>query len=114
MNARHERIGIEVISVLGLPPVAFIELAAQMGCGYIGLSLQPMVSENPHGYPTWSLRNDPALRRETIAALRECGVSISLGEGFLAWPNKDIAETAADLDLMRELGAERVNLISID
>jgi sugar phosphate isomerase/epimerase len=114
MNTQHGRIAIEFISVLGLPPVPFVELASQMGCRYIGMGLQPMFAENPHGYPAWSLRNDPVLRRETIAALRDQGVSISLGEGFLAWPHKDIADSAADLDLMRELGAERVNLMSID
>jgi sugar phosphate isomerase/epimerase len=114
VNSKHPRIGIEFISVLGLPPVPFIELAAEMGCGYIGMALQPMFSENPHGYPAWSLRNDAALRRETLAAMRDRGVSLSLGEGFLAWPDKDIADSAADLDLMRELGAQRVNLLSID
>jgi len=113
-NVQHGRIGIEFISVLGLPPVPFVELAAEMGCRYIGMALQPMFSENPHGYPAWSLRDDAVLRRETIAALRDRGVSISLGEGFLAWPHKDIADSAADLDLMRELGAERANLLSID
>jgi sugar phosphate isomerase/epimerase len=114
MNTRHARVGIEFISVLGLPPVSFVELAAEMGCGYIGMGLQPMFLENPHGYPAWSLRNDAALRRDTIAALRNHGVSISVGEGFIARPQKDIADSVPDLDLMRELGAERVNLVSID
>lgn len=114
MNTKHGRVGIEFISALGMPPVRFVELAAELGCGYIGMALQPMFSENPHGYPAWSLRNDAVLRRETIAALRDRGVSISLGEGFLAWPRKDITDSAADLDLMRELGVERVNLMSVD
>lgn len=113
-DTKHEGIGIEFISVLGLPPVPFIELAAEMGCGYIGMALEPMFAENPHGYPAWSLRNVAALRQETIAALRDCGVSISLGEGFLAWPHTDVAHYTADLDLMRELGAERINLMSVD
>ncbi len=114
MDTQLGRIAIEFISVLGMPPGSFVEFAAQMGCRHIGMALQPMFTENPHGYPAWSLRNDPLLRRETLAALRHCGVSISLGEGFLAWPHQDIADSAADLDLMCELGAERVNLLSID
>jgi sugar phosphate isomerase/epimerase len=111
----HGRIGIEFISVLGLPPVPFIEFAAEMGCGYVGIALQPMFSENPHGYPAWSLRDDAALRRETIAAMRDRDVCISLGEGFIAWPHTDMAVAfGPDLDLMRELGAERVNLVCVD
>ena len=31
-----------------------------------------------------TLRDDPALRRETIAAMRDAGVKIGLGEGFRA------------------------------
>jgi len=114
MNKQQGRVGIEFISVLGLPPVAFVELAAELECGHIGMALQPMFRENPHGYPPWSLRSDPGLRRDTKAAMRNRGVSISLGEGFLARPDQDIGDSAADLDLMRELGAERVNLVSLD
>jgi len=69
---------------------------------------------NPHEYPTWSLRDDPKLRRELIAALAHHGVSISLGEGFLVRSGKPIADCAADLDLMAEVGAARVNILSVD
>ena len=32
-------IGIEFISVLGLPPVEFVHLAAGLGCDHVGTSL---------------------------------------------------------------------------
>ena len=73
-----------------------------------------MFAENPHGYPTWSLRRDAALRGETIAALHANNVTISIGEGFLQWPHAQVSDYVSDLDLMRELGAQRINLESLD
>jgi sugar phosphate isomerase/epimerase len=108
-----DRIGIEFISVLGMPPVDFVAVAADLGCGHIGIALEPIVRLE-HKYPRWSLRDDPALRRELVAALRDRGVSISLGEGFMAMPNKDIRDAEADLDLMGELGVGRVNMLVYD
>jgi sugar phosphate isomerase/epimerase len=108
-----DRLGIEFISVFGLPPVEFVHLAADLGCRHIGIALEPM-APNPHHYPAWSLRRDKALRRETVVALRERSVSISLGEGFLVRPGVDIAASAGDLEIMRELGVRRINTLSIE
>ncbi|MDE2597434.1 MAG: sugar phosphate isomerase/epimerase [Sphingomonadales bacterium] len=108
-----DRIGIEFISVFGLPPVDFVELAAGLGCGWIGFAPSPIVG-NPHGYPAWSLRGNASLERELAQALADNGVRIALGEGFLIRPGADIAACAADLDLMARLGAGRVNVTSIE
>lgn len=107
------RIGIESISVFGLPPVQFVNLAADLGCHYIstGLISNPY---NPLDYPAWSLRDDPTLRREMIAAMRDRDVSISLGEGFTIRPGVDVRERAGDLALMCELGVKRINAVSMD
>lgn len=107
-----ERLGIEFISVFALPPVQFVNLAADLGCRHIGMMLNPM-ADNPHGYPAWSLKNDPTLRREMVAAMRDRNVSISLGEGFFAIPGRDIRNSAADLELMHELGVKRICTLSI-
>jgi sugar phosphate isomerase/epimerase len=112
--SQADRIGIEFISVFGLPPVQFVELAASLGCMHIGMAPAPMLAANPHDYPIWSLREDAGLRRELKAALRDNGVSISLAEGFLAWPDRPIAQLAGDLDLMAELGAPIANIASLD
>jgi sugar phosphate isomerase/epimerase len=98
------RLGIELLSVFGLDPVAHVNLAADLGCGHISTGLT-QVPYNPHAYAPWSLREDAALRRATIAALRDRGVTISLGEGFGVRPGTDMRERGADLDLMAELGA---------
>jgi sugar phosphate isomerase/epimerase len=106
-------LGIELLTVLGLPPVPFIALAESLGCPTIstGLNQLPM---NPLGYPDYSLREDRSLRREVIAALRDTGVAIGLGEGFRVRPDADLRDCSADLDIMAELGAQRINAVSTD
>jgi sugar phosphate isomerase/epimerase len=106
-------LAIERLCVFGLPPVQFVNLAADLDCRYISIGLAPM-SYNPHGYPRWSLRDDPALRREMIAAMRDRDVSISLCEGFGVRVDSDVREYASDLDVLRELGVCRINVASSD
>jgi sugar phosphate isomerase/epimerase len=72
------------------------------------------MGDNPHGYPTWSLRDDRALRREMVAAMRDRGVSISLGEGFSVRADMNARDRAADLEAMCELGVQRINTVSMD
>lgn len=107
------RLGIENISVFGLPPVEFVSLAADLGCQHIstGLTSFPF---GIHDYPPFSLREDHALRREMIAAMHDRGVSISLGEGCTIRVGVDAASYQADLDLFVELGTERINTVSMD
>ena len=114
MTTSRDRLGIEFISVLGMPPVDYAALAGRLECRNIGIGLAPMLAENPHGYPAWSLRDDVQLRRDFRAALDAHGVSLSLGEVFLAMAGRDIADCARDLDLMRELGVAAVNVLSVD
>ncbi len=113
MKKQVRGIGIEFISVLGLPPVDFVDLAADLGCQHIGIALEPMPFY-PKRYPQWSLRNDASLRAEVIAAMRDRGVTISLGEGFLVRPGTDIGDAAVDMDVMCELRVPRVNLLSLE
>jgi sugar phosphate isomerase/epimerase len=107
------RLGIEQLSVFGLPPVQFVTLAADLGCTCISTGLTGL-PYNPHGYRTYSLRDDATLRREMFAAMRDRGVAISLGEGCTIRADRDIRDLAGDMDLMKELGAERVNTVSLD
>jgi sugar phosphate isomerase/epimerase len=107
-----DRIGIEFITGLGMDPVAFVHAVADLGCRHCGIALAPIVTIDDGA--RWSLRSDAALRRATADALAGRGVSLSVAVGFLIWPDKDIRETAGDLDLLAELGARRVNILSLD
>lgn len=110
---RMDRLGIELLSVFGLDPVAHVTLAADLGCGHISTGLT-QVPFNPHGYANWSLKDDPALRREMIAAMRDRHVTISLGEGFGVRPGVDMRDRAGDLDLMAELGAQCLGAVGME
>jgi sugar phosphate isomerase/epimerase len=108
-----DRLGIDFLSVFGMPAAQFVHLAADLGCRYIGLGIMSYGS-NPHGYPDYSL-HPPDVRRETQAALRDRGVSISMGEGFLLWPGRDFRKEAEpELDLLFELGARRICALTLD
>ena len=100
-------------TVFGLPPVEFVNLAADLGCRHIAVALTGG-PYNPHGYEPYSLRDDAGLRRRMTAAMRDRGVSISLGEGFNVRPGSDIRSAAADLDTMAGLGVTRINTVSLD
>jgi sugar phosphate isomerase/epimerase len=106
-------LGIEFISVFGLPPVDFVHLAADLGCRYISIALvgRPLKSL---GYPAFSLKDDVALRRQVLAAMDERGVGISLGEGMVIAQDADVSGLASDLDVMAELGAAQINTLSFD
>ena len=107
------RLGIEQISVFGLPPVQYVNLVADLGCSNMGIALYPF-GINPHGYPPFSLKDDPGLRRDTITALRDRNVTISIGEGFGVRADRDVSEQASEMDIMHELGAQRLNSFSMD
>jgi sugar phosphate isomerase/epimerase len=106
-------LGIERLGVFGMPPVEFAQLAAELGCDCIGMTLASTPGYNPHRYPDWSLRDDPALRRETLAACRDRGLRISVVEGFSVMPGQDMRVFAGDLDLVRELECDRIAVVSI-
>jgi sugar phosphate isomerase/epimerase len=113
------RLGIEMLTLLGMPPVEHVKLAAELGCvsistGLSGLPLARFGYAELSLYPAWSLEDDPALRREMRAALRDTGVHIGLGEGFGVRPDADLRDRASGLDIMAELGALRVNAVSME
>jgi sugar phosphate isomerase/epimerase len=113
------RLGVEMLTLLGMPPVEYVKLAAELGCvsvstGLTGLPLTMFGITDFAPYPMWSLRDDPALRREMIAAMRDTGVKIGLAEGFSAKSDADVSAFAADLDIFAELGALRLNAICME
>jgi sugar phosphate isomerase/epimerase len=108
------QLGIERLGLFGMPPPQIVTLAADLGCQCVGIGLAPAPGGyNPDGHAAWSLRDDPALRRETVAAAQGSGVRIAIVEGFAVMPDRDMRGFAGDLDLVAELGCERINAVSI-
>ena len=108
-----DRLGIEALSVFDLPPVEFVDLAADLGCRYITIFLRAVASV-PLGYPVFTLKNDAGLRRNMRAAMSHRGVTISLGDGFLVLPGAEMRSFRGDLDILAELGVSRINVVSLD
>jgi sugar phosphate isomerase/epimerase len=107
------RLGIETISAFGLPPVRYVNLAADLGCANISTGLF-QIHINPHGYPSFNLLEDAALRREMNAAMRDRGVSVSLAEGLTVKPGIDARDRTAEFDAFAQLGAQRINVVSLE
>ncbi len=113
------RLGIEMLTLLGMPPVEHVKLAAELGCvsistGLTSLPLSMFGLQDLDCYAAWSLESDAALRRELKAALRDTGVHIGLGEGFRVRTDGDVRDRGAGLDIMAELGARRINAVSME
>jgi sugar phosphate isomerase/epimerase len=106
-------LAVGFLSVFALPPVEFVSLAADLGCRYIStiVQAQPLV---PLGFPPFSLKDDPALRKDLLAAMNDRGVTISLGDGFLVLPGAEMRNFCMDLDVLAELGVPRINVVSLD
>lgn len=107
------RLGIEMLTVLGLPPLEFVHFAADFDCPNISILLATSPA-SPKDSPAFNLITDNALRREVAAALRDRGVSITLGEGFLLREGGDIQDLTVQFAPMLELGIKRINIVSID
>jgi sugar phosphate isomerase/epimerase len=106
-------LGLEHQTVFGLPPIEFVHLAADLDCKFIAIVLD-QGPYNPHSYAPYSLRDDRALRRRMVSALRDRGVSIALGEGIYVHSGSDIRTSATDLDIMAELGVAMINTVTMD
>ena len=109
-----DRLGIEMLSVFGMPPIDYVHLTADLGCRYITAGLVGFAPVKTLGYPAFSLRDEPQLRKDLLAAMDHRGVSISLGEGLLIAPGVDVRSYAADLDVMAELRIPRINTVSLE
>jgi sugar phosphate isomerase/epimerase len=107
------RLSLDILTVMGMEPLAYIRLAADLGCDYVGMQLAP-VTTLPELYPNWSLRDNARLVRDVKSALADHGLSIYLGEGFLLRFDTDMRDFAADLDVLAEIGARSANICCFD
>lgn len=106
-------LGLDFISGLAMPPVAFVELAADLGCSSVSLGVNP-ITANPHDYAPWSLVEDAALLRAVKAAMAANGVTMSAGEGCFIMPGLHVAAHARALDVFADLGARLVSVVILD
>lgn len=102
MNERA--FSLAALTVLELSPPAMIEVAAQAGYSHVGLRLIPATPEEHH----FALVADPALRRETLARLRDTGIRVLDVEILRLKPETRVADFEAVLATGAEFGASEV------
>ncbi len=107
------RLGLELLTVLGLPPLEFVHFAADLDCPNISILLATS-PVGPKNAPEFNLITETARRRAVAAALRDRGVSITLGEGFLLREGGEIHNLTVQFAPMLELGVKRINVVSVD
>ena len=113
------RLGIEMLTLLGMPPVEHVRLAAELGCSHVsmgpsGLPMAQFGITDWKMFPYWSIDSNPVLRRDLKNTLADTGIRIALGEGFRVREDGEVRDRASGLDIMAELGAERINAVSME
>jgi sugar phosphate isomerase/epimerase len=103
-------LGIAHLTAIDMAPPALIEAAAQAGFDAVGLRLLRVTDDSP-GYP---LMDDPAAMRDTLAAMRATGVTVSDIEFVRITPETNIADLSGLLDAGQALGARHVIVAPYD
>jgi sugar phosphate isomerase/epimerase len=107
------RLGIDAQTVFGMPPIEYVNLAADLGCSHIGAALVP-VPWRLARFADWSVRDDVQLRRDLLAVLRDRDISLLQAEGFSVRQALDVGSYAADLDIFAELGAVQASGVCME
>ena len=111
----NSSLGIDRLGVFGMPPVQLIELAADLGCDSVRVGLlRPLRATIRTNIRRGRCETILRCAAKTIAAQQRCSVRIAMVEGFVVMPGRDIRSCAQDLDLVRELGGDRIVCVSVD
>lgn len=92
------------LTMLGVPPPAMVRMAARTGYRYVGLRLIAVTAETP-GYP---LMTEPAMMRETKAAMADTGIGVLDVEFVKITPEFDVAGLEPFVAAGAELRARHV------
>lgn len=98
------------LTALPLDPPRLVALAAAIGVQGVGIRLWPTAP----GTVVYDLVNDHALRRETLAALRDTGVRVLDVEVHRIGPDYVLADRLAAVAVCGELGAAHINVVCDD
>jgi sugar phosphate isomerase/epimerase len=106
------RLTLAHLTAIGLTTPQIVILAADIGCE--GVALNPGTINVDLGGAISRLDKDPAVRRATARALAASGVQIDLVDALGIAPTFSLTESAATLEIFRELGATRFNIVVMD
>jgi sugar phosphate isomerase/epimerase len=106
------RLTLAHLTAIGLTTPQIVTLAADIGCE--GVALNPGTINIDLGGRISRLHDDPAARRATAQALAATGVTIDLIDALGIEPRFSLTENAAVLEVFRDLGATRFNIVVMD
>ncbi len=96
-----DRLGIDFLTFLGMPPLEYVALADRLGVKNIGVSAHPLVASR-YGYPNWSLLKDGALRRDFAAAVKDRGMTVRTCD-IIMMPGMSVKALRPIFDMLEEL-----------
>ena len=106
-------IGLDYLTLYGIPQLEFIRIAATVGCTHVGFFSRSIdIPGLPPHPPTFD--TDAQLRRSTVACLKDNGVSIGLMDGFSIIKGASVDQYRPTLGMMRDMGVTRINTASLD
>lgn len=106
-------LGLEYLSVFGMPLPDYVALAADLGCDFVSVNYGGAANA-PDRLSGESLRASTAQRRGLADALAAHGMRLGLVEGFTIAPGRSVADHADELDAVARLAARSICAVSLE
>jgi len=106
-----QTLSLEFMTVLGLSPPDIVSVASDVGYDTVSICLTPSPVLGDKVQP---LVGNRGLVEQTAQRVRETGVRMSLGEGFVIAPEATLESFREPIDIATELGARCINCTIID
>ncbi|HLG87283.1 MAG TPA: sugar phosphate isomerase/epimerase [Alphaproteobacteria bacterium] len=103
--------GLDHLSLFDLPPAAFIEVAAKIGCRTVGLFAEPVPFD---GAAQFDMRPGGPALRDAVAALDATGLVVQAVDPFLLLPKINFDHIARNLEISAALRAVAANVVVLD
>lgn len=103
-------LAVSQLTALELPPPAMLEAVAAAGCRMAGIRMIPVKP----GAPAYPLMDDPALMRETLAAVAGSGATVGDLEIVMLRPETEVAAFRPFLEAGARIGARHVLVAGYD
>jgi sugar phosphate isomerase/epimerase len=113
MSRQRRTLGLEYLSVFGMPLAEYAELAARIGCAFISVNYRGAANRLDER-DARTLRECVSLRQELAEAVAAQDLHIELVEGFAITPELSVEKYASDLDAVAKLGARSICVVSLD
>ena len=106
-------VGLEYLSVFGMPLTDYVALAVRLGYDFVSVNYRGAANA-PSGAAVEALKESRQARQQFASALADTGMRLELVEGFAITSATTVADYAPDLDTVAQLGARSLCAVSLD